>query len=56
LTADAMSGDRERLIGLGMNGYVSKPLEQAALINEMHRVLNEAEGQGGHRPTLRISA
>ena len=39
LTADAMSGDRERLLALGMSGYASKPIEQAALVSEIHRVM-----------------
>jgi signal transduction histidine kinase/ActR/RegA family two-component response regulator/HAMP domain-containing protein len=45
LTADAMSGDRERLLALGMTGYVSKPIDQAALINEIHRVLAQDENE-----------
>jgi CheY-like chemotaxis protein len=40
LTADAMSGDRERLLALGMSGYAAKPIEQRALVSEIHRVLN----------------
>ena len=40
LTADAMSGDKERLLSIGMTGYVSKPIEQRALIQEIHRVLS----------------
>ncbi len=40
LTADAMSGDRERYLALGMTDYVSKPLDQreltAKLIAAMH--------------------
>jgi signal transduction histidine kinase/ActR/RegA family two-component response regulator len=39
LTADAMSGDRERLMALGMSGYVSKPIEQGELLTEIGRVL-----------------
>jgi len=39
LTADAMSGDRERLLSIGMTGYASKPIEQAALVHEIHRVM-----------------
>ncbi len=39
LTADAMSGDRERLIGMGMSGYVSKPIDQGELLSVIGRVL-----------------
>ena len=39
LTADAMSGDRERLLSIGMTGYASKPIEQGALVSEIHRVM-----------------
>jgi signal transduction histidine kinase/ActR/RegA family two-component response regulator len=46
LTADAMIGDKERLLSIGMTGYASKPIEQRALIHEIHRVLNaSAAGQ-----------
>ena len=40
LTADAMSGDKERLLSMGMTGYTSKPIEQRALMHEIHRVLS----------------
>ncbi|GEM_PF-2161243 len=33
LTADAMKGARERFIQAGMNGYLSKPLVEADLVN-----------------------
>jgi CheY-like chemotaxis protein len=33
LTADAMSGDRETLIKLGMTDYVSKPIDRASLLS-----------------------
>ena len=39
LTADAMSGDRERFMAMGMSGYVSKPIEQNELLGEIGRVL-----------------
>jgi PAS domain S-box-containing protein len=43
LTADAMTGDKERLISIGMTGYVAKPIEQRALVHEIHRVLSTQE-------------
>jgi signal transduction histidine kinase/DNA-binding NarL/FixJ family response regulator len=42
LTADAMSGDRERYRAMGMDGYASKPISQDELILEMYRVLGQA--------------
>lgn len=39
LTADAMSEDRDRLISIGMDGYASKPIERAALLREIARVI-----------------
>jgi CheY-like chemotaxis protein len=35
LTADAMSGDRERYLALGMTDYVSKPLDQRELTGKL---------------------
>ena len=51
LTADAMSGDRERLLGLGMSGYATKPVDQRALIAEIMRVLNSGPMINGPRLT-----
>ena len=42
-----MSGDRERYLAAGMNGYVSKPIEQRDLLTEIARLL-------GSRPPLAI--
>jgi signal transduction histidine kinase/ActR/RegA family two-component response regulator len=44
LTADAMSGDRERYLGMGMNGYLSKPLAERELLSEIGRVRNRDAG------------
>jgi PAS domain S-box-containing protein len=40
LTADAMAGDRERYLGIGMDGYVSKPIDSNELASEIFRVLD----------------
>jgi signal transduction histidine kinase/CheY-like chemotaxis protein len=42
LTADAMTGDREHLISLGMSDYLSKPVDQHALAAKMRQLLNVA--------------
>jgi len=44
LTADAMTGDRERLVAMGMSGYVSKPIDQYELFAEIGRILGTAPG------------
>ena len=40
LTADSMHGDRERYLGVGFNGYVSKPIDERALVTAMGQVLS----------------
>lgn len=42
LTADAMSGDRERYLAMGMDSYLSKPLCERELISEIARVCGRA--------------
>lgn len=39
VTAQALDGDRERFLSIGMDGYVAKPFEAAALVTEIRRVL-----------------
>ncbi len=46
LTADAMSGDRERYLGMGMDGYLSKPLAERDLLSEISRVRVRAPETG----------
>lgn len=51
LTADAMSGDKERYMAMGMDGYLSKPLAERDLISEILRVVAGGADQqlGGRR-------
>lgn len=37
VTAYAMAGDKEKFLSVGMNGYISKPVD----INELHRVIDQ---------------
>jgi PAS domain S-box-containing protein len=47
VTAHAMTGDKERFLAAGADGYVSKPMSQAALQKEIDRVLGI---HASHRP------
>jgi PAS domain S-box-containing protein len=38
VTAFALKGDRERFLGLGMDGYISKPFQASQLFKEIRRV------------------
>lgn len=39
LTADAMAGDRERYLALGMSGYVAKPIDERQLMSALRNAL-----------------
>ena len=41
ITSYAMSGDRERLIGAGCNGYLEKPIDPVTVINEIREITGE---------------
>jgi PAS domain S-box-containing protein len=42
LTAHALSGDKEKLIESGFDGYVAKPIQMGLLVAEMGRVLQKS--------------
>ncbi len=44
MTANAMTGDRERCLDAGMDGYISKPVKPDVLYEEIDRVLNGRHG------------
>ena len=40
VTAYAMKGDRERLLAMGFDGYVSKPINVATFVDELQPLLD----------------
>ncbi|HEX5006771.1 MAG TPA: ATP-binding protein [Hyphomonadaceae bacterium] len=50
LTADAMSGDRERFLEMGMDDYISKPIDARELATKYVALLQ------GHRPSKSAAA
>ena len=49
LTANAMAGDKEECLRAGMNGFVSKPIAQPALIVAINAALIEASNESAAR-------
>ena len=45
LTADAMTGDRERYLAEGMDGYISKPIDKLGLLLEIQKLLGSETPQ-----------
>ena len=43
VTAHAMSGDEERIIRAGFNGYIPKPVNVTSLIDDLRQILNAGE-------------
>ena len=44
LTADSMHGDREKFLGKGFDGYVSKPIDERSLVTAITQILSVPEG------------
>jgi PAS domain S-box-containing protein len=49
LTADAMSGDKERYLALGMNDYISKPIDSRELASKYAALLQGRPAEGKSR-------
>jgi HPt (histidine-containing phosphotransfer) domain-containing protein len=47
MTANAMAGDRERCLAAGMDDYISKPLDRAALALLLRKWLEISQAQAG---------
>ncbi len=56
MTAHAMTGDRERCLEAGMNGYVSKPVQPALLMQTIERYLAGGPGPRHTEPEAREAA
>ncbi|MFC5707202.1 hybrid sensor histidine kinase/response regulator [Aeromonas eucrenophila] len=52
LTASVMPGDKERCLGVGMNGYVTKPVSKLDLYNNLLQWVRGANGE--RRATLEV--
>ena len=42
VTSYAMAGDEERLLAIGCNGYIEKPIEPTLVISQIRKLLGEA--------------
>jgi len=55
LTADAMSGDKQRYLALGFSGYIAKPISERDMIAEIGRVLSGSHAASKVRTNLHFS-
>ncbi len=50
VTADAMSGDRDRYLAEGVDGYLAKPIDKLDLLGEIQKLLGLDASAGGQNP------
>lgn len=43
ITSYAMSGDRERILAAGCNGYIEKPIDPLTITEQIHKIIGLAE-------------
>lgn len=41
MTSFAMSGDRDRIMAIGCNGYFEKPINPLTIVDDIHKILEE---------------
>jgi CheY-like chemotaxis protein len=46
LSANALQGDRERYLAMGMNEYLTKPLDRGLLYNVLRRLHHDKKSRG----------
>ncbi len=39
ITSYAMTGDRERILAAGCNGYIEKPIDPLSIVEQIHQVI-----------------
>ncbi|NRF96184.1 response regulator [Paenibacillus frigoriresistens] len=55
MTADAMKGVKEQVLGTGMNGYISKPFELMELFSVLQRVIQTSRLKGPQQVAASIA-
>jgi CheY-like chemotaxis protein len=39
ITSYALTGDRERILAAGCNGYIEKPIDPIKIVEQIHKIL-----------------